>query len=257
MSETIKIKINDDQHISAAFAHGDATLTPVTDDTLIIVLHSFPGSNNGTENIYKLLIPSLIDKGYQCLAPNFRGCGDSSGYSAEFTLQSAKEDIQACIDWAKTKDITRIIFIAEGLSAHLPLLFKDEEICILCNVVLWPCLDLQHVVNVLLNGITITESDTKKGYIIVSGTQIGVPLINELKTSVLAQQLPPLDAPLLIMHGEKDKISPYDSLDILRNLVTNRRLEITSFQDGEHGLPQKSQRESMLYQIHQFIAKYT
>lgn len=59
------------------------------------------------------------------------------------------------------------------------------------------------------------------------------------------------------MHGAQDKVSPIEQLDMFRACAGHRRVEITSFQDGTHGLPQENHRKSMFFHIRQFIEKYT
>ena len=90
----------------------------------------------------------------------------------------------------------------------------------------------------------------------IDKSRIGISLIEQLDSTTVESQLQSLDKPILIMHGSLDKRSPIEQLEMVREHVKSPRIEITSFQDGEHGLHQNNHRKPMHFHIDQFIEKY-
>ena len=62
--------------------------------------------------------------------------------------------------------------------------------------------------------------------------------------------------PTLILQGVRDEITPIETLDLARGHIRSKRLEITTFHDGEHGLHKLNHRKSMFFHITQFIEKF-
>lgn len=225
------------------------------DRLLVIMVHGFPGDKNACNAVFGDFENAAGDKHYNTLRFDFRGCGASDGQSEDFSLYSAAEDLRAVLGWAKGKGYKRFVFIGEGLGASLALMNGPPET--LCYILLWPMIDLPLIAGHVFKVDTFQEEWKKNGYVLQGDRRIGVPFLQQLQKANMDKVLKCIGKPLLIMHGAQDEISPIEQLEMFRANAGNRRIEITSFQDGGHGLPQVNHRKSMFFHMRQFIEKYS
>jgi pimeloyl-ACP methyl ester carboxylesterase len=254
MAEKVEIRAGDKAYIRAAHSKPTEESVAERDELLIVMVHGFPGDKNVHGNLFLDLEFLLRDKGYHTLRFDFRGCGESDGREEDFTLSSAGEDFQNVLFWAKDQGYKRFVTIGEGLGAAFCLLNIDEQTA--CSILLWPYLDLPRIAKTLFRPEAIEEQWLKAGYILKDGKRIGINLIKEMQKHDIVFAMKEAKIPMLVMHGAEDKISPIEQLDLLRAHVGSKRVEITSFLDGEHGLSGLNHRKTMYYHVTQFIEKY-
>lgn len=254
MAEHIKIYTDDNQALSGSITYAGASVAAGLEQSLVIMVHGFPGNKESHDNVFSDLSSSLKKNGYSSLSFDCRGCGKSGGTQEDYSLSSARRDIAATIRWARMKGYQKFIFIGEGLGAILPLMDFDDLSS--CFVMLWPILDLPHYAQTMFDSKNIEEQWKKAGYIIHEDTRVGTEFIYELENTSLVSTLQKVTKPTLVMHGVKDEVAPIEKLDVLRSRIGSRRVEITSFEGGIHGLPQENHRQSMIYHVLQFIEKY-
>ncbi len=255
MAKTIQILAGENQYIHGVYSKPSETSLESREHLLIVMVHGFPGNKDAHENVFKDFNHLISDKGYHTLCFDFRGCGESDGRQEDFTLESASEDFQNILGWAKDHDYTRFIFVCEGLGA--PLTFMNAPEDALCFITLWPMLDLPRFAENTFKSKNIEDEWKKAGYALIGNDRIGIPFIEELEKTEITGVISKMNRPILVMHGAQDEVSPIDQLDIIRRHTNARRVEITSFHDGTHGLPQVNHRKTMFYHIMQFIEKYT
>ena len=146
------------------------------------------------------------------------------------------------------------MYVGEGLGAAISLINQDENMA--CMALLWPVLDFKHLVQKVFEIEEIEDQWKKAGYMVYGENRVSVDLIEELTKPDIVSALEHTDIPLLIMHGSDDSTAPIDRLDLIRGHAKSRRIEITSFQNGKHGLPDQEHRSMMRYHLLQFILKY-
>jgi pimeloyl-ACP methyl ester carboxylesterase len=256
MANTVYIPVRDDHKL-----HGELTVPAEArfvrslKDLLIIMVHGFPGHSDGHDQLYKDFSFLLEDKGYHSLKLDYTGCGKSDGNHEDFTLSQARADLKATLDWAQKKGYERFMFIGEGLGAVLPL--TDHNDLASCFILLWPILDLKHAARHIFDADNIDAQWKQAGYLVHDNQRVNVSLVNELEHGDISEALRNVNKPIIVMHGAQDEVAPIDKLDMLREHTQSRRIEITSFQDGAHGLPKLNHRKAMHYHIMQFIEKYS
>jgi pimeloyl-ACP methyl ester carboxylesterase len=222
--------------------------------TLLLMTHGFPGHKNGQENVFATLEELAGDRGFHTLRFDFRGCGASDGAEEDFTLAGAGEDFQHVLFWAKQKGYEHFIMAGEGLGATIALMHTNMSVS--GNILLWPVLDTKAYAHGLSGGDSIAVKPDKDGYIDVDGFRISNQFLNELKKTDLLYAIKEAFAPTLVMHGADDKMAPASSLDILRDNTPSKRVEITVFHEGDHGLNDPRHRKMVFYHILQFLEKY-
>lgn len=254
MAEDIKITNDGGENIAAQFAKPTDSSSEARDKLLIIMVHGFPGHKNGHDALYSQLQTQLTAKGFHSINFDFRGCGESDGAHEDFEFKVARADLESVVNWAKKLGYERFMVVAEGLGAPLALKYLSKDS--IAFVLLWPMLDLQHIAQSIFEGDKTDPEWDKAGYKIVHDHKISMKFINELKAIHLDETLKTLGKPLLVMHGAQDSISPIEQVEMLREAARHRRVEITSFHDGTHGLPQTNHRKTMMFHIFQFLEKY-
>jgi pimeloyl-ACP methyl ester carboxylesterase len=254
MAQNVQILAGEKIYIHGSYSRPTEDSLAELEELLILMVHGFPGNKNAHGNLFHDIEFLLRDKGYHTLRFDFRGCGESDGREEDFTLAGANEDFQNVLFWARDRGYKRFIVIGEGLGATVALMNVDHTVA--ASVLLWPFIDLPRIAKTNYRPEAIEEPSIKAGYVLMENQRIGLDFIKEMQKSNLVFALKDLKIPLLIMHGSADETSPIDQLDLLRAHAAAKRIEITSFHDGTHGLPQLNHRKTMYYHISQFIEKY-
>lgn len=255
MSQTIQILAGEDQYIQGLYSCPEKETIEETKSLLVIMVHNFPGNKAAHGDVLGKISNTISNKSYHTLRFDFRGCGESDGREEDFSLESARADLKTVESWAKDQGYEKFIFIGEGLGAALSVMDAAEDA--LCYIFLWPVLDLPRMAKYAFKAHEVPDAWEKKGYADINDHRIGLNFINEMNNTDLLPALRAFKNPLMIMHGVKDDVSPAAQLELVRAHVQARRVEITTFHDGTHGLPQENHRRTMLYHIMQFIEKYT
>ncbi len=255
MAQNIQLLVGEKTYIHGSFSRPVEDSTVDRDSLLILMAHGFPGDKNGHEKLYLDLEFLLRDKGFHTLRFDFRGCGESEGREEEFTFSSACEDFKAVLRWAKEKNYTRFVYIGEGLGATVTLMNGNTDVT--CYILLWPVMDPAQDIRLNFGVDTLDEGAKRNGYTVHYDHRIGLPFLKEMAKLNIALTLKDIKAPVLVMHGARDAVVPIEQLEILRTHIGSRRVEITSFHDGSHGLPSLTHRKTLYYHVKQFIEKYT
>lgn len=248
MSEQF-ISVGINQRLYAVHNEAMEDINTSKDRPLVIMLHSFPGGQrNGTDHIFSDLNDLLLRDGLNTLRFDFRGGGNSSGTSENFTLTTANQDLQAVLGWAWKQGYERYVFIGEGLGATVALMNMSERIEGL--ILLWPMLDFRKT--------PFKDYSPAHKTVTINGHKVSGLCIKELMNTSLIPAIKALRIPVLVQHGDADEKSPIKQLEILRKYGTlAKRVDITSYGGGTHGLPEKSQRETLFHHVHEFLKKYT
>jgi len=254
MSEPISISFKDGAELSAILSKPKEGGLIDLERKLIIMVHGFPGHKSTQNNLYGDLEFILNDKGFHTLRFDFFGCGQSSGEEHEFTLKSARESLSAVKEWATNNAYQEFIFISEGMGTICALL--EMELNLTCQIMLWPALDPPALAKTLYGSDNIPKEALEDGRIPVGDYKIGLPFVKELVQTNLRGAFQNVTMPVLILHGSSDELHPIGQLDLARKYMTSKRIEITTFHDGLHGLPSPNHRKSMAFHITQFLEKF-
>lgn len=254
MPETITIPLNDEHSIAGIHNKPAERSLAELDRKLIIMIHGFPGHKAGHSDLYADLEYILVDKGFHTLRFDFIGCGNSSGEQEDFSLSLAKECLNAIKKWAKNNSYKELSFISEGLGSTIAML--NMELNLSCQVMLWPGFDPQYLAKTIFKSETITDKDKKVGHVVQDHNRIGIPFIHELQKTNLKPFFKDVVMPVLIIHGSADDRYPVEHLNIARNELVSKRIEITTFHEADHGLPELDHRKSMFFHITQFLEKF-
>lgn len=256
MAEEIYIELPEEKYIQAIFSKPADALSHRFNKSLIVCVHDFPGNFDGTENVFLNLQDLFLQHRHALLRFNFRGCGKSDGQAFEFSLQQAKADLQTVIKWAENQGYEHITLITEGLSALF--IGMDSLQKSVKNIVfLWPSLNSHDVLQRYFKISDHSEDLENVGFFKFKDTSIGkifVDDISELDTIKYAKNL---KLPTLAFHGKEDKISPISNLNVIREHLGAKRIDITTFDDGTHGLPLPNHRKAIATHTLHFIERFS
>jgi pimeloyl-ACP methyl ester carboxylesterase len=232
-----------------------STLSKATGaQTLAIMVHGFPGSSEGHDNLYALVSKVLNEYGIHTLSFDFRGCGHSEGEEEDFTLARAAEDLRLVLEWATHQMFEEIILVGEGVGAHLCLHAPLTKVKAM--IFFWPVIDLGHYANHLFRADDMLANNPDKKYAEIGGHRISLDLLCEL-TQAGFPPLPELTIPVLVQYGLDDhEVPPAHHIEKMKEQLHARRLDITGYQEGGHGLLEPKHRKTMLFHIQQFIEKF-
>ncbi len=254
MSNAITIAINKQDTLAAIHKKPEEQSLANFNRKLILLIHGFPGHKSGHSDLYADLEYILTDRGFHTLRFDFLGCGKSSGHQKDFTLRKAKESLDAVKRWAIEKGYKELIFISEGLGSTIAML--NMEFNLKCQVMLWPGLDPQFLAKNLFHADKIPEQSFESGYDVQDYNYISIDFIKELSKMNLKPFFRDIVMPVLILHGSEDARYPIEQLNIARREMASKRIEIMTFHEGRHGLPELRHRKAMFSQISEFLEKF-
>ena len=259
MAEKITIPRHDDgPDITALYQSPLDLRTAVASDVLVVMLHDFPAScKNGTDNIFVELEQTLIREGFHTIRFDLTGCGDRSGRTEELTYAGAVEDLKYVLGWAaEQKQFKRLVFVGEGRGA--PVMMGVPSSLLKAYVFLYPAFNPPGIVRDrfhIEDGMA-SPIERSAGYAVVENTKVGIPLIEELQKLDLRATLKKTTLPMIIHHGAQDRYIGIDHLNVVRENARSKRLDITVYEPGEHGLKEPKERQMILFHICQFLGKY-
>lgn len=240
------------QEIAASMLRHNNPDVPETGRTLILMSHSFPGHKSARGDFFGDMELALSAKGLDTLRFDYRGCGESDGREENFTIASACDDYQSVLDWARREGYSQFVVLAEGLGATISILNIGLDVKALA--MLWPVLEPKtYFKNYLSKAVPDPEG---KAFSTLDSHRLGKDFLKEIENLDIVHALKDVYCPALIMHGAEDEILPTAQLELARGFIPARRIEITIFHDGAHGLPLPSHRKAMQYHIQQFVQKY-
>lgn len=255
MSEYLEIPMGKGQGtLAASYCQPEGDIVESRAKTLAIMTHDFPGSHSHGQNDFFGDIEYLLSHlGFHTLRFDFRGCGNSHGREEDFTLAAAGEDFRTMLAWADERKFENFVYIGEGIGAAV--CFQNMRPTVKTGLYFWPALDLPMLAH---RRFAAKNSDgmDPEGFILVENTKIGVPFIKELLKADLSGAISKSQAPMLVQHGVQDDKIPIDHMDYLKTHSRVRRLDMTSYQDGTHGLPADKHRKMIFFHIGQFLEKY-
>ena len=251
MSEKILLHINENENIAALHTvPKDGGAAP---QTLVVMLHSFPGHKAGKGGLFEAMAGYLCESGYHTLRFDFRGCGESDGLQESFSLSRASEDLKMALYWAHKDGYKNFIFIGEGLGASIAIQNYTPQATGLA--LLWPIADTKTYYDYLTHGHLPEGKIKKAGFLELHGYRIGTTLLGELKRCNLMLHMKKVKAPTLILHGSRDKVAPPKEMEIFRKHLGSSHIDITNFHGGDHGLSDAKHRKALMKQVLAFIEK--
>lgn len=224
---------------------------------LVILVHDFPETPH-TQNQHALFdtyAARLKEDGFPTMRFDFRGCGDSTGESVDFTLDSAAEDLTAIMEWAKkTHGHGRFAMIAAGLNAcTVARTYDPHTLCALS--LLWPVFQPMESPIAVIDTAESRKMMKENGYCLLDDHKIGSFLVNELRTLDLIPSLQKIRTATQIQQGADDEYATHETIEKIKKNLTGLK-DFAGFEDGKHYLPDPVMRRQVIDNTLYFLNKH-
>jgi len=211
------------------------------DTPLIIMPFGLQNTHGHTPTFFLHIAEKLEDIGITSLLYDFNEQQKDKPTEQKLCCERLSEDLNTLYIWARENEFQKVAFITEGLGA--PLVFLNLPENSIFSVLLWPILNLEEFTRT-------QETDS------ASGTCVNEKFFKKMKELKLRAALQNAHMPTLILHGNKDTVVPPIHLEEARAHLMVPRLNITTFEDGEHGLASPKHEKACLAHISNFVKKY-
>ncbi len=236
----------------------------VDDSNAVVMCHGITSSKEEEGGFYNLFADKLNDCGLSTIRFDFRGHGESKIKSYSANISGMIADLHCVLDYSQNK-YKRISILAASFGASiLLLLMQQRNLEIQCAVLLNPVLDY-------LSTFTECKSEWSRSYFPSGGLSSVLTNKNDMKMSddFLLNPLMAVEffyykpqnteidneIPILIMHGDADKIV---SVDDSRGFVKTRNssnIELIEFKGASHGLEES--RIEVIERFCKFIKRHS
>lgn len=227
---------------------------------VILMLHGI-NSDKDEEGLYIKLAKCLVKNSYNIFRFDFRGHGASTGKQKYVTIMGETNDFICSLNRVIQKWQLPIFIVAASFGAVS--LLNSWEKCSWRSVrgiiLLNPVLNLQK---------TFLESDflwptesfneeaykrlTIDGYFLLDNKlKVGKQLMEEIRTLTPYKNLPVLNVPILILHGNKDKYVSYDLSKQYSNGIY--RCDFFTLDNADHGFEKSEEQEKVLQIITEWL----
>jgi len=215
--------------------------------TLVIMAHDIPFSHSRDHgDLFGWMRALLAEHGYTSLLFDFQSCGDSEGREESLNLDTARENLQRVIAWAKAAGYERFIFVGCGTTSALTLELTGENTKMV--ILFWPAVDLaSHAQKILYEDGKVSAS---------KGRKISGDLVAQMAAYDPAPLMKSLKVPVSIHYGDQDEAASPDQIEFIKKNFNALRIDITSYLDGGAGLTDPRHRKMMAHHIGAYLQKY-
>jgi len=236
MKRTI-IKFNSEEKIVGVWH------TPKEKSTKAIILAHGITVDKDEDGVFVDLANSLSDKGYSVFRFDFRGHGESSGESVDFSVNWEIEDLKVVVKYVEDEGYKEIGLLGASYGGSSTTVYSAKHLSknIKCLCLWNPVLNYDHtLLNPTLPWIKekkehMQKDIAKKGWTTLGSRKfvLGKSFFDTMKNLFPYQLLSNIKIPTLIVHGTKDTKVPYDdSVEYVKNLENG---VLQTVKDAEHG----------------------
>jgi len=204
----------------------------------VLYVHGFGSVRDGEKAM--ALEADCARRGYTFAAFDFRGHGESTGTMLDLRCSALLQDLHVITDYLETRGIDRLYPVGSSMGGWATAWFGlrlPERIraCVLVSPALtFPC----SIWNRLGDAERLAWRRTGRLRVLNDwlDTEIGPGLSEEVNEYPLEQLFKGWRKPLLIIHGMKDDIVPYQQSVDLAERAAYPEIEVLLYKNGDHRL---------------------
>lgn len=191
--------------------------------TAVISCHGMLSSKEGHKHV--LLAHEISHAGLGFLRFDFAGCGESEGSLYDLSLSDRVADLDAALDYLARRGVERFGLFGSSLGGAVALLAaaRDERVVAIATVaaVGHPALLIEA------NTYACNAFDTQ-GYVDTDDGPIGRGFLDDAREHNVIASVRVLRAPLLVFHGEDDRVVPSSDAHDIAVAARNVSLEMVA-----------------------------
>ncbi|MCK5374716.1 MAG: alpha/beta hydrolase [Alphaproteobacteria bacterium] len=214
---------------------------------LVIMIHGFQNTHEYIPTLFSNISDKLEYLGLSSLLYDYNNQQKIEHSDQQLCYENIKNDLNTLFIWAQKNHFPKIAFIVEGLGASL--LYMNLPDNSVFSILFWPILNLKEFVKSQKISQQLNTN-------LVEGLCIDEKFLEKMEQIDLHSTLKNVHIPTLIMHGLDDSIVPQLHLDEARLHLMAPWLDITTFEDGQHGLICPNHEKACQQHITNFIRKY-
>jgi len=203
----------------------------IVNEFVVILCHGMFSSKDGVKQI--AISNALEEAGIPSIRFDFSGCGESGGKIEEVSISRRLQDLEAVVQFVKTKGLKRVALIGSSLGAVVALLatsggiVKESEFLILIAT--------PSGAEILLEQFSEDKVSRWKntGFLEVDGKKIGWQFVEDFSMYNVLSEAKKIKCPTLLIHGSRDEVVPVkSSMEILDAMECPKKLIIID--NGNH-----------------------
>jgi|GEM_PF-2617162 len=224
---------------------------------LLIMMHDFPGGHmSGNDDLFGAMEYHFGNLGFPTARFDFRGGGQSDCTPAEFSLESAAEDLNAVLDWARHEQKYKsVILIGEGVGAVAAVMGYRARF-VGGIILLWPSVVMRDTgfKELFTREKLLKAAEMDAPFVEYRGYRLGSHFLHEIYNADLASVLARIKAPVLIQAGTADPDKPLEQAYYARDNVGGL-VDLGVFEGGGPGLKEPKMRKHLYVNIEHFLSR--
>lgn len=244
-------------HVSYQSTDG-ITLNAIAEESdkpkaVVLMLHGI-NADNDEEGLFRSLSRTLVNEGYNSFRFDFRAHGSSGGKQKFVTIAGETEDYCVSLKKVRQEWGLPVIVVAASFGAvsFLNSYTKYRNDTVQGVVLLNPVLDLQAT---FLNSKfpqfqksfsqKSIDEIKRKGYVKLDGKlKICKDFFEEIQTMRPYENLPKINVPVLLIHGDKDVCVPIELS--LNHISKIRECKLVTIKNANHGFERKEEESKVI-----------
>lgn len=228
---------------TVAFANGrGATLAGVLHHSLpsprsaAILCHGMESTKNSEKLI--LLADALAERGILALRFDFSYVGESSGSFADITYSGEVADLRAAFALISRRTAGKVAIFGSSMGGSVALLFAAQEPAVAGVASLAAPVHPENFPKRVLSAAELQDW-RDRGFTMYHGQRLNLSLLNDLETIDIPAAARRITCPVLILHGDRDKVVPVEEAHELHACLRGaKRLSIFSGADHRLSSPE-------------------
>ena len=205
----------------------------------VVFLHGFTGNKQETHRMFVKTARVLAESGIAALRFDFRGSGDSGGDFSQMTPKAELEDARQAMAFIRARpeiDGTRLGVCGMSMGGMISALLLGEDHKIKSAVMWCPVGDPRRLLEARMTDERRVQM-AQMGVADYGGWAVGRDFIEEMMHLRPLEQVPRIQAPLLIIHGDKDETVPLHESQLYYDALRahGKKVERRLIAGADHG----------------------
>jgi pimeloyl-ACP methyl ester carboxylesterase len=227
--------------------------------TVVVMVHGGPGGNlDGPADLFAHITPAVLEQGCAVARFNLRGSGAAPVIDpATATVRSGVVDVEAVVGAVRRESYKRLVLYAESMGATMALL----SLCTAefdASILLWPALNLFDTdLRDFLTSDQLARSRAEGSLSLGDDLRVGAEFLRECLIYDAGTGAARLRGPVLVIHGDADEEVPHTHGARAAAILGPDVARLITVSGANHGLKQPHERELVVSETVDFLARLT